>query len=124
PKIGVEFNSIFKKILAVKSNIGKYVRDSKHTIYYRNTGGLYWRIIIDFQRQFILNGKRSSSSTLTTLSFENSEQVKICTALLNSNLFWLYYVGYSSFHHVNPIDLTSFPVSLENMDIQIKRKLA
>jgi hypothetical protein len=123
PKIGTQYNSIFKKLLSVKSNIGKYVRNSKHTIFYRNTGGLYWRIIIDFEPKFIQNGKPGSSSTLTTLSFENHDQVKIFTALFNSNLFWMYYVGFSSFHHVNPIDLTAFPISLEIMDAQIKSKL-
>lgn len=38
-------------------------------------------------------------------------------------MFWLYYVGYSSFHHVNPIDLLSFPVSFHEMDLQLKSKL-
>lgn len=123
PKIGPEYNSIFEKLLSVNSNIGKYVRSTNHTIYYRNTGGLYWRIIIDFEPKFILNGKATSSSTLTTLSFGTEEQVKIFTALLNSNLFWLYYVGYSSFHHVNPIDLTAFPVSVEDIDQKTKNEL-
>jgi hypothetical protein len=123
PKIGINYNSIFKKLLSIKSSIGKYVRNSNHKIYYRNTGGLYWRIIIDFEPKFILNGKTSSSSTLTTLSLETAEQVKFCIALLNSNLFWLYYVAYSSFHHVNPIDLTAFPISFEGMDEMIKKEL-
>lgn len=123
PKIGSNYNSIFRKMLLVKSNIGKYVRNSKHTIYYRNTGGLYWRIIIDFEPKFILNGKTGSSSTLTKLNLGTEEQAKVCIAFLNSNLFWLYYVGYSSFHHVNPIDLTAFPISFENMDDKIKMEL-
>jgi hypothetical protein len=123
PKIGIEFNSIFKKLLAVKSNIGKYIRNSKNTIYYRNTGGLYWRIIVDFEPDFILNGNSSSSSTLATLNLETKEQLKISIALFNSNLFWVYYVAYSSFHHVNPIDLTAFPVSFEKMDAKIKEEL-
>jgi hypothetical protein len=115
PKIGTKYNSIFEKVLSVKSNIGKYVSHSDHSIFYRNTGGLYWRIIIDFEPKFILNGKKSSSSTLTTLNLETEEQVKLAVAFLNSNLFWLFYVAYSSFHHVNPIDLISFPVSFDNL---------
>lgn len=123
PKIGKEYNSIFNKILSIKCNVGQYVRHSNHSIYYRNTGGLYWRIIIDFEPKFILNGVNSSSSTLAILNFENEEQVKIFVAFLNSNFFWLYYVAYSSFHHVNPIDLTAFPVSLEKMEGKIKNEL-
>jgi hypothetical protein len=123
PKIGTQYNSIFKKILAIKSNIGQYVRNTNNTIFYRNTGGLYWRIMIDFEPKFILNGKKSSSSTLTTLTIESEAKKNVCTALLNSNLFWLYYVAYSSFHHVNPIDLTSFPVSFDNMNSKIEKEL-
>jgi hypothetical protein len=123
PKIGIEHNSIFKKMLSIKSNIGHYVRNSKHIIYYRNTGGLYWRIMIDFEPKFILNGKTASSSTLTTLTIEDETKKNVCTALLNSNLFWLYYVAYSSFHHVNPIDLTSFPVSFKDMKPEIENEL-
>ena len=123
PKIGTQYNSIFKKMLAIKSNIGQYVRNTNNTIFYRNTGGLYWRIMIDFEPKFILNGKKSSSSTLTTLTIESEAKKNVCTALLNSNLFWLYYVAYSSFHHVNPIDLTSFPVSFDNMNGKIEKEL-
>jgi len=123
PKIGTSYNSIFKKMLAIKSNIGNYVRNTNHTIYYRNTGGLYWRIMIDFEPQFILNGKKASSSTLTTLTIETEARKNVCIALLNSNLFWLYYVAYSSFHHVNPVDLTSFPVSFDSMKPEIEKEL-
>jgi hypothetical protein len=123
PKIGQSYNSILEKVLAVKSSIGKYVKTSNHRIYYRNTGGLYWRIIIDFEPKFILNGKKTSSSTLTSLPFDSKEQVNIFTAILNSNLFWLYYVAYSSFHHVNPIDLTAFPFSIEAMNEKTKKGL-
>ena len=123
PKIGTTYNGIFKKMLSIKSNIGKYVRNSTNTIFYRNTGGLYWRIMIDFEPKFLLDGINSTSSTLTKLSFENKEQLQICISCLNSNLFWLYYVAYSSFHHVNPIDLTAFPISIETMDDEIKKEL-
>ena len=123
PKIGTKYNSIFKKMLAIKSNIGLYIRNTNHTIFYRNTGGLYWRIMIDFEPKFVLNGQNTSSSTLTTLSLESESKKNVCTAILNSNLFWLYYVAYSSFHHVNPIDLTSFPISFVNMSSEVESKL-
>jgi hypothetical protein len=96
-----------------KTEIGKI-------LYYRNTGGLYWRIITNFQPVFELEGKRSSSSTESRLGF--SEPYLSCiTALLNSNIFWLHYVIFSSFHHVNPIDLLSLSIDLDSMD---NRKIA
>ncbi|RZK10482.1 MAG: hypothetical protein EOO43_20230, partial [Flavobacterium sp.] len=123
PKIANEYNSIFRKMFQIHSNLGRYVSKTNHCLYYRNTGGLYWRIILDFKPKFVLNGKKADSSTLTTLCFNTEENMKLAVAFLNSNLFWLYYVGYSSFHHVNPIDLTSFPVSFENMHVALKEKL-
>lgn len=123
PKIGREFNSIFRKVFECNSNLGRYVGKTKYCLFYRNTGGLYWRIILDFKPKFILNGVRGDSSTLTTLCFSNEKFMQLAIAILNSNLFWVYYVAYSSFHHVNPIDLTSFPVSFENMSPTKKEEL-
>lgn len=116
PKIGLGYNSIFQKINTVNSSVERYLGLSGPCLYYRNTGGLYWRIILDFAPNFTLNGKRENSSTLEKLYFKQPIHVKIVGALLNSNLFWLNYVAYSSFHHVNPIDLSSFPVDIASID--------
>lgn len=124
PKIPLEYVSIFRKLFSKKFTIANYISKTGNQLFYRNTGGLYWRIILDFQPNFILNGKKSSSSTLTSISFDNKESLSLAVAALNSNLFWLFYVAYSSFHHVNPVDLHSFPISFHEMDCSVKSRLA
>lgn len=125
PKIEGSNISIISKLLRIKNNIGKYITPkSKHLLYYRNTGGLYWRIIINFSPTFKLNGVKSASSTLNSFHFLTEEYLQISIALLNSNLFWMYYVAFSSFHHVNPIDITSFPVDIDKMPDKIRKSLS
>jgi hypothetical protein len=123
PKIGREYNTVFRKMFSKRSDLGRYSGKGGHCLYYRNTGGLYWRIILDFRPVFILNGIKGDSSTLASLCFTNEAQMKLAVAVLNSNLFWLYYVAYSSFYHLNPVDLNSFPISFEEMEPVIKERL-
>jgi len=124
PKIDDQYSSIFKKILSTKSRINHYVGyNTNNLLFYRNTGGLYWRIILNFKPFFKSNVKEASSSTLNTICFKDSDSLLISVALLNSNLFWLFYVAYSSFYHVNPIDVLSFPVNFEEMSEDIRGSL-
>lgn len=123
PKIPMGYESIFKKVISKKSTIGNYTAKHGNELYYRNTGGLYWRIILDFKPKFILNGIEGNSSTLTNISFNSKDNLSLAVSVLNSNLFWLYYVAYSSFHHVNPVDILSFPVSFSEMDSNLKFRL-
>lgn len=119
PKIGnlIE-QSILRKMFSELKTVADYQTAQANngaTLYYRNTGGLYWRIITNFQPLFELDGKRRSSSTEATIAISKNN-LNCITALLNSNLFWLHYVVFSSFHHVNPIDLISVPIDLVRMD--------
>ncbi len=123
PKIPFGFESIFNKLLAQKTSIGNYTAKSGNELYYRNTGGLYWRIILNFKPTFILNGENAFSSTLASIPLKEPEYLLLATSILNSNLFWMYYVTFSSFHHVNPVDLISFPVEFHNMDKKVKNEL-
>jgi hypothetical protein len=125
PKIGPKMKAVIGKLLKSKDILSSFVslHQTKHILYYRNTGGLYWRIITDFKPYFSVNGKDASSSTLCELSFKHDDYLRLATAVLNSNLFWLYYVSYSSFHHVNPIDIVGFPIDLDNIHKSTRSEL-
>jgi hypothetical protein len=128
PKVGNSIErSILHKIITDKKAIRNYQADGidkPAILYYRNTGGLYWRIITDFQPLFELNGNIISSSTESTIAIKNNFLLSYITAVLNSNLFWFYYVVFSSFHHVNPIDILSFPIDFDRMNETTKDALA
>jgi hypothetical protein len=127
PKIGSQIEqSILRKAFAQKKTVQSFLstgRDQSSTLYYRNTGGLYWRIITDFQPFFELNGQRASSSTESTLQMRDRRILNYVTALLNSNFFWFHYVIYSSFHHVNPIDILSVPFDADRMKSKVAESL-
>lgn len=125
PKIGKQYSIILEKTISIKP-IGHLDKNnsSNYKLFYRNTGGLYWRIITDFKPYFEVNGHQEDSSTLNELSFRNESALKIMVATLNSNLFWVFYVAYSSFHHVNPIDLITFPINLDQLSDYHKNNLS
>lgn len=126
PKISTkEELSIIKNLRAVKKNIGFFTSRSKtsHYLFYRNSGGRYWKIITDFQPKFILNGKRGVSSRESYLYFNDSNTLKIAVALLNSSTYYWYYVMHSDARTNNPSDLKEFPIDIESLPEKTKKKL-
>jgi hypothetical protein len=140
PKIGAGIERhILKKMFSKRRSLGDYRFDTeKHsatpdrtapatppaaTLFYRNTGGLYWRIFTDFQPFFTQNGRRMSSSTEAFVAFDCRETLALATGVLNSNLYWFFYVAFSSFHHVNAPDIYQFPIDFQEFDAQDRAQL-
>jgi hypothetical protein len=126
PKISTDEElSIIKNLRKVDKNIGCYASTSKtnHYLYYRNSGGRYWKIITDFQPKFYLNGKRGVSSRESYLFFNDIKTLKIIIALLNSSTFYWYYIMHSDARTNNPSDLKEFPIEIENISDNLKEKL-
>ncbi len=127
PKIDNDIElSILTKVFSKRKNIGAYITKAGQgtkKLFYRNTGGLYWRIFTDYQPFFSQNGKRMNSSTESVINFPDKEQLACATAVLNSNLYWFYYVVFSSFHHVNPPDILDFPIDFNEMDDECRTGL-
>jgi cell fate (sporulation/competence/biofilm development) regulator YlbF (YheA/YmcA/DUF963 family) len=97
PKVAPEMVPILAKVFEEVKRIESYSSPIKtpHVLFYRNTGGLYWRIMTDFPPFFARNGVRSQSSTESTLFFQSGDALALSLALLNSNFFWLFYVVFS-----------------------------
>jgi len=126
PKISsTEELSIIKKLRAIKKNIGYFTSRSKtnHYLYYRNSGGRYWKIITDFQPKFILNGKRGVSSRESYLYFNDNTTLQITVAILNSSIYYWYYVMHSDARTNNPSDLKEFPIDIDKLSEKTKKKL-
>ena len=118
PKIsGVIESSILKKMRSVNHSICNYtIRRSNYIFYYKNSGGRYWKFMANFQPLFYLNGEKCSSSRETHLYFENNEILTIVTAVLNSTLYFWYYVMHSDARTNNPSDLKDFPIDINSID--------
>jgi len=79
-------------------------------VYYRTTGGLYWKVFTDFPPAFGVNGVAGSSSRETWLSLERASYIHPCDAALSSNLFWRWYTITSNLRDLNPYDVQNFPI--------------
>lgn len=103
--------SILNKLQKINSNVGYYTlrSKSKNVLYYRNSGGRYWKIMTNFQPKFILNNKNSVSSRESYLYFSNESELQNVLANLNSSLYFWFYVMHSDARTNNPSDLKNFP---------------
>lgn len=118
PKLGNKIEEfILSKILHCDNSISYLVtKNSSNRVYYRTTGGLYWKIFTDFSPKFFVNGKESKSSRETFFAVKEGNQEIICIALLSSNTFWWWYTITSNLRDLNPSDIQGFkfPVTILN----------
>lgn len=125
PKVGSfpEF-SILKKLYLIKKNIGYYCqKKSDYVFYYKNSGGRYWKFMANFKPLFYLNGVKDTSSRETHLYFNNVSQLKVFTSILNSTLYYWYYIMHSDTRTNNPSDLKNFPVQYELIETCLLNEL-
>ncbi|MBK7377855.1 MAG: Eco57I restriction-modification methylase domain-containing protein [Ignavibacteriales bacterium] len=126
PKISSDFEiKVINVLRQIKRNVGSFTvsYSTSNILYYRNSGGRYWKIISDFQPKFFLNGKRSTSSRESYLFFASAAELKIIVSILSSSLFYWYYVMHSDARTNNPSDLKDFPFDINILSDKVKQQL-
>ena len=125
PKLGHDIeNSILEKCNSIRSTMEDFVGTSEYTVYYRTTGGLYWKVFTDFPPQFSVNGVAGSSSRETNFSLAIRGHEKSAVAILSSDLFWWWYTIASNLRDLNPSDWKNFPVPKSAMNSPDVKELA
>lgn len=116
PKIGEKLEqSILEKCLKVKTATMHFTGLSDQQVYYRTTGGLYWKVFTDFAPAFYLNGKAGHSSRETRFTVAKRGQTKPLIAALSSDVFWWWYTVTSNLRDLNPYDIQNFPIPASAM---------
>ncbi|MDD8018257.1 MAG: Eco57I restriction-modification methylase domain-containing protein [Bacteroidota bacterium] len=111
PKIGSTIEQkVLNKIIKNKIKLVNYFAKTNHRVYYRTTGGLYWKIFTNFSPKFNLNGVAGHSSRETWFSLQKKEMVYTLLAILSSNTFWWWYTISSNCRDMNPYDVQNFPI--------------
>lgn len=111
PKLGQNSEqSILFKLLSSRTHFTDFIEQSENFIYYRTTGGLYWKVFTDFAPSFKCNGKVGHSSRETTLALVKAVYVKPTITILSSNFFWWWYTITSNLRDLNPSDIYLFPL--------------
>lgn len=118
-------DSILDKVFKKTKKVANYraLTEKKHCIYYRNVGGLYWKIITDIAPLFYEDGKKSTSSRESHLFLQDKDLKSIILSLFNSNLFWYYYNMTSDCWSLNPSDLWGMPINIDEMTKKMKDEL-
>lgn len=117
PKLGDEIErGILDKLLAIPTAVSHFSTRTDNWIYYRTTGGLYWKVFTDFAPAFTLNGKPGSSSRETHFAVSHRDHTKPMIGVLSSNLFWWWYTITSNLRDLNPADIQAFPVPKAALD--------
>lgn len=112
PKIGNSIeNTIWDKVFHLHK-IGEYIANdnTKYKVYYKRTGGLYWKIFTDYQPTLYLNGVETTSSKEESISFITEKEQYSAICLWWSDLYWWWYQINSDVRNNNPSDLVSLPI--------------
>lgn len=111
PKYGSDCeNMLFEKLNLSDEKLSMIFGNSANKVFYRTTGGLYWKIFTDFPPKFTLNGEVCQSSRETSLGVRDKSWTKPSVAILSSNLFWWWYSISSNVRDLNPFDIYNFPL--------------
>lgn len=117
PKFGHNIEqAILAKCLQTTTFLSDFIRNTPHKIYYRTTGGLYWKIFTNFPPLFKVNGKEGHSSRETSFSVSQSDMVVPIIATLSSDIFWWWYTITTNCRDLNPSDILKFPVPKSTLD--------
>ena len=117
--------SILEKCLKIPTRIANFrVPRSEYKIFYRTTGGLYWKVFTDFAPAFVRNGQVTSSSRETFFCVNESLWVRSLIAALSSDIYWWWYTITSNLRDLNPSDIQDFPIPKSVVKDQELHKLA
>jgi hypothetical protein len=111
PKLGHAIEkSILEKYLTIHSRGEHMLGKSNFRIYYRTTGGLYWKVFTDVAPAFRVNGEEGHSTRETWLTLKDETLVRSGIAILSSNVFWWWYTITTNCRDLNPSDIQQFPI--------------
>lgn len=107
PKISYEIErNILEKLFSFKTSIGDLKQSSGTPIYYRTTGGRYFKVITNYS---------TGSTKEKAINFEENI-ANICGCILSSNLFFWFYQIYSNNLDLKSYEIESFTIPIERID--------
>jgi hypothetical protein len=116
--------SLHSKIFSSRKNLRAFITPSgKHSIYAHRIAS-YFVKSFDFVPYFWNERDGSKKSEdYKVFSFRTSDESLLANALLNSTLFYWFYIVYSDTYHCGRTLILEFPIDLNKVDIQIRKKI-
>ena len=124
PKIGLPIGiSIMKRIRSFKGLRNYLYKSSPNEVYFHNAPQ-YWVRAMDFAPYFWNERKGEQISThVKTLYLENKLDASVVTAILNSSLFYFWFIIHSNCRDLIMREIENFPIDIKEMSLETKRKL-
>ena len=104
---------ILQKIRAIKTTIGTLRKDSGKPIYYRVTGGEYYKIVTNFPTE----------SMKEKIIFFDKKIANCIGAILSSSLLWWYNQVYTRYPDWKTSEIESFPIPAEKLTPAVIAKI-
>jgi len=115
PKIGDEISkSIIAKIAGREKIEDMFERRTEFPMYYHNAP-LYFTRGTNFLPYFKNEAGDSISSSVKAFYFKDAPTRDVCCCVLNSSLFYMWYVYYSDCRHLTKREIGSFPLGYNTM---------
>lgn len=114
PKISYDIErAILSKLFSFKTNISLLAKPSGSPIYYRTTGGRYFKVITNYP----------TGSTQEKCIYFEKGIADVLGAILSTNLFFWYYQIYSDNFHIKSSEIGSFPIPVTKIDKPITKEI-
>lgn len=107
----IQEQGILDKIFAQPLTLEHIWGAGGEQVYYRTTGGLYWKVFTTERPRFFVNGVAGSSSRETRLPLRAGYKPNAVAAILSSSTFWWWYTIASNLRDLNPADIQGFRVN-------------
>jgi hypothetical protein len=125
PKIGTKIeNDILSKVLSVKNKISDYIsEDSSNYIYY-HSAARYWIKALNFIPDFNHDsGSRKQSSKYKQICLQEGVNPNVLIALINSSLFYWYWIVTSDCRDVTTENILNFNADLDQIPAGLSSQL-
>ena len=112
PKLRSDTESrILAKLFFHTGPLGNHLlKRSKALIYYRTSGGRYWKVFTDFPPAFKVNGKSGQSKAEKSLGVGTPDILQSIIAALSSNLFFWWYTITTDCRNLPASAIQDFPI--------------
>ena len=105
--------SILQKLRKIKATIRTIRKDDGKPIYYRMTGGEYYKIVTNY----------STESTKEKIIFFDKKIADCIGAILSSSLLWWYNQVYTRYPDWKTSEIESFPIPIEKLTPAVIKKI-
>lgn len=107
--------SIIDKLTA-KKPLGPHIlsTETPHTVWYHDTPQ-YWIRALDFLPKFLRNGKNDLSVSHKSIYLKHNNAKTSVLAILNSSLFYWYFIKISDCRHLILSDIDAFPCTIDKL---------